>query len=251
MLDRVGEEVARATSIVRYAPQSRFPAHVHDGGEEFLVLSGVFEDEHGAYPAGTYVRNPPGSSHTPGTGPGCTIFVKLWQFDLADATHVVLDATRGHQPVPGRPGVEALVVHRDERETVRTEHWAPGAEVTLEHHGGLEALVLDGEFEEGGERFVEQSWLRLPPAHGCGRRPVTSRARSNAPRASRRGRGCAAPPPSPFTRCAREIATRAASVLSARSMERRRSGRCAPARQRRTASRRGTSRSSGRPSTAR
>ena len=75
LLDRVGGEVARATSLVRYAPASRFPAHAHALGEEFLVLDGVFSDEHGDYPKGTYVRNPPGSRHTPHTGPGCTIFV--------------------------------------------------------------------------------------------------------------------------------------------------------------------------------
>ena len=88
MLDRIGDEVARATSIVRYAPGSAFSAHTHTGGEEFLVLEGVFQDEHGDYPAGTYVRNPPTSSHTPGAADGCTIFVKLWQFDLADRTEV-------------------------------------------------------------------------------------------------------------------------------------------------------------------
>jgi hypothetical protein len=84
MLDRIGDEVARATSIVRYAPHSHFSPHTHGGGEEFLVLDGVFQDEHGDYPAGTYVRNPPASSHRPGSEPGCTIFVKLWQFDPDD-----------------------------------------------------------------------------------------------------------------------------------------------------------------------
>jgi len=61
-LDRIGEEVARATSLVKYDPESYFSAHTHSGGEEFLVLDGVFSDEHGDYPAGTYVRNPIGSS---------------------------------------------------------------------------------------------------------------------------------------------------------------------------------------------
>src|SRR5581483_9595786 len=70
MLDRIGAEVARATSLVRYAAASSFPAHVHGLGEEFLVLSGIFSDEHGDYPTGTYVRNPPLSRHTPRTGPG-------------------------------------------------------------------------------------------------------------------------------------------------------------------------------------
>ena len=81
MLHRVGQEVAQATTIVRYAPGSHFSAHTHNGGEEFLVLEGVFQDEHGDYPAGSYIRNPPQSQHTPGSAQGCTIFVKLWQFD--------------------------------------------------------------------------------------------------------------------------------------------------------------------------
>ena len=80
-LDRVGGETARATSIVRYQPGSTFPAHRHTGGEEYLVLDGVFEDENGRDGPGTYVRNPPGSCHAPRAPTGCTIFVKLWQFE--------------------------------------------------------------------------------------------------------------------------------------------------------------------------
>jgi anti-sigma factor ChrR (cupin superfamily) len=56
---------------VRYAPHSRFSAHTHGRDEEFLVLAGVFQDEHGDFPAGSYIRNPPTSSHTPGSESGC------------------------------------------------------------------------------------------------------------------------------------------------------------------------------------
>jgi anti-sigma factor ChrR (cupin superfamily) len=84
MLFRIGDEVARATSIVRYAPRSAFPRHTHGGGEEIVVLDGVFQDEHGDYPAGSYFRNPPGTSHVPASMDGCTIFVRLWQFRDGD-----------------------------------------------------------------------------------------------------------------------------------------------------------------------
>ena len=108
MLDRIGGEVARATTIVRYAPNSHFSAHTHTGGEEFIVLDGVFQDEHGDYPTGTYVRNPPTTSHTPGAAQGCTIFVKLWQFDPADRTPEVIDTNKiGRVDDATRPG------HRD------------------------------------------------------------------------------------------------------------------------------------------
>lgn len=163
MLDRIGDEVARATSIVRYAPASSFSPHTHGGGEEFLVLDGVFQDEHGDYPAGSYVRNPPSSRHTPGSAAGCTIFVKLWQFDPADRHGVRLtsDAIR-MKPTADRPGVAAAVLHRDGRETVRIEEWEPRASICLRPAGGIELLCLEGSLTEGGETLVEQSWLRLP-----------------------------------------------------------------------------------------
>ena len=177
MLDRIGDEVARATSIVRYAPGSRFSPHTHGGGEEFIVLDGVFQDEHGDYFAGSYIRNPPTSRHTPGSAPGCTIFVKLWQFDPADRTEVRLDTgAMPWTPAPGRPAVELIPLFRDANEDVRLERWAPGAEVALPLPGGAELLVLHGGFDEGDEPFEPQSWLRLPCGselraaagpHGC------------------------------------------------------------------------------------
>jgi anti-sigma factor ChrR (cupin superfamily) len=163
MLDRIGDEVARATSIVRYAPNSRFSPHTHGGGEEFLVLDGVFEDEHGFFPTGSYIRNPPASSHTPGSGPGCTIFVKLWQFDPHDRTQLRLSPDSGGlAPATGRSGVDVRPLFEDDHEQVRLERWAEGAMIVLSVPGGVELLVLDGGFTENGESFEVQSWLRLP-----------------------------------------------------------------------------------------
>jgi hypothetical protein len=163
MLDRIGAEVARATTIVRFAPGSRFSPHTHDGGEEYLVLDGVFQDEHGDFPTGTYVRNPPTSRHTPASAPGCTIFVKLWQFDPDDRREVIVDTNAlDLAPQAGRPGVSGAVIFADVRETVQIERWEAGAQVVLEAGGGLEILCLEGTFREGGETFAARSWLRLP-----------------------------------------------------------------------------------------
>ncbi|MFN0040177.1 MAG: cupin domain-containing protein [Burkholderiales bacterium] len=164
MLDRIGDEVARATSIVRYAPHSQFSPHTHGGGEEFLVLEGVFQDERGDYPAGCYVRNPPTSRHAPGSESGCIIFVKLWQFDLADRVQVQVDTkSQPFLPAPGRRGVEVLPLFEHAREMVRLERWAPDSAIELHAPGGIELLVLEGSFLEGHETFSPQSWLRLPP----------------------------------------------------------------------------------------
>ncbi len=163
MLDRIGEEVARATTIVRYAPGSHFSAHTHTGGEEFIVLEGVFQDEHGDFPVGSYVRNPPTSSHTPGSDPGCVIFVKLWQYDLDDRTPVMIDMNKmGSVEAAGRPGVSVMPLFQDDRETVQVETWAPGASVEINAPEGGEFLVLDGGFEEGGDSLRKHSWLRIP-----------------------------------------------------------------------------------------
>ncbi|PHO03057.1 cupin [Rhodobacteraceae bacterium 4F10] len=160
MLDRLGAEVARATSIVRYAPNSKFSAHTHTGGEEFIVLEGVFQDEHGDFPAGTYVRNPPTSAHTPGSEGGCTIFVKLWQFDPEDRTQFRKSmADELNAPVDG---VATAVLHRDARETVTYSHLEAGALLANTDTGGIEMLVIDGEVTQDTDTLGKGGWLRLP-----------------------------------------------------------------------------------------
>ena len=160
MLDRIGDEVARATSIVRYAPGSTFSAHTHTGGEEFIVLDGVFQDEHGDYPTGTYVRNPPTTSHTPGAAEGCTIFVKLWQFDPDDRNQFRRTMDEDLQDIS--PGVSAHILHHDMRETVRFVVLDPNTTLEEKPVGGTEILVISGNAQESGETLSSGSWLRLP-----------------------------------------------------------------------------------------
>ncbi len=160
MLDRIGDEVARATSIVRYAPGSKFSAHTHTGGEEFIVLEGVFQDEHGDYPAGTYVRNPPTTSHTPGSAEGCTIFVKLWQFELQDRNQFRKEMAS--DLVNMGEGTRAHLLHKDDRETVRFITLAPGAVLVEAPQGGAELLMISGAATEGPDQLGTGAWLRLP-----------------------------------------------------------------------------------------
>ena len=162
-LDRVGGEVARATTIVKYEPGSHFSPHVHTGGEEFVVLDGVFQDEHGDFPVGSYIRNPPESKHTPSSEPGCIIFVKLWQFDLADRTHVRL-RTDHMAPVAHKyfDGVGVTPLYVDENEEVSLFTMAPNARIEFDAAGGAELLVIDGEVKESGDTLIKQSWLRVP-----------------------------------------------------------------------------------------
>lgn len=164
MLDRKGDEVARATSIVRYAPYSEFTPHIHTGGEEFIVLEGVFSDEHQHYKQGTYVRNPIGSSHTPKIGEeGATIFVKLQQFCKADTQQKVIDT----HSQPWRQGlVDGLTVmplHEFEAEHVALVKWAPNTYFkSHQHWGGEEIFVLEGTFHDESGSYPKGSWLRSP-----------------------------------------------------------------------------------------
>jgi hypothetical protein len=163
MLDRIGGEVARATTIVRFAPGHSFSPHTHGGGEEYVVLDGVFQDEHGDYPTGTYVRNPPTSRHTPRSDAGCTILVKLWQFDPGDRNQFSKDMAEGLVSVGG--GVQSAELHRDAREVVNYFELDPGAALHVNAPGGIEVFVLNGSLMESGEGVRQGSWLRLPDGH--------------------------------------------------------------------------------------
>jgi anti-sigma factor ChrR (cupin superfamily) len=52
------------------------PAARHEGGQEVFVIEGTWEDEHGRYPAGTWVRNPPGFAQAGRSPEGCLLYVK-------------------------------------------------------------------------------------------------------------------------------------------------------------------------------
>lgn len=161
MLDRVGDEKARATSIVRYAPQSFFPRHFHPGGEEIFVLSGTFSENGKHYPAGYYMRNPPGSSHQPSSQEGATIFVKLWQMQPGDTASVRIDTTDPAQWVHAE-GRDICLLFANAHEHVCLQRLAPHEPVFAAGHAGAELLVIDGQVDTPGQPLRRGSWMRLP-----------------------------------------------------------------------------------------
>lgn len=165
MLDRIGDEVARATSIVRYAPGSSFSRHEHAKGEEFLVLEGIFSDDSGDYPAGFYVRNPPGSGHSPYSVDGCRILVKLRQFDAEDLTPVVIDTRKADLWIPydqDDPG-EYLPLHAYKTEQVEMVRVAADTQYSMRSSpSGTELFVVNGSIQVSDEILPAESWLRFP-----------------------------------------------------------------------------------------
>jgi len=163
LLDRIGGEVARATSVVRYDAGARFPAHRHGGGEEILVLEGTLSDEHGHHPAGTYLRNPPGSGHAPWSDEGCLLWVKLHHFQPGDEAPVRI-ATRDTPWRQGLvPGLSVMALHAHEGVHTALVRWAPNTRFNRHvHPGGEEIYVLDGLFEDEHGRYPAGTWLRNP-----------------------------------------------------------------------------------------
>jgi hypothetical protein len=166
MLDRIGDEVARATSIVRYAAGSSFARHEHANGEEFLVLDGVFSDNNGDYPTGFYVRNPPGSGHAPFSKDGCRILVKLRQFDPQDLTPLIIDTGNRRLWQEGHDAnTSYLPLHEFGAERVGMAWIASGSTYPVRADpGGTEIFVVSGSIRYGDEHLPAESWLRFPAA---------------------------------------------------------------------------------------
>ncbi len=159
-------EAGRVTSIVRYDPGSRFPAHPHPDGEEILVLDGVFSDESGDYPKGSYLLNPEGFSHAPSSDAGCVLFVKLRQYPGHDRPHVALQTEEMAWEPRAIPGVSVkrLWSAPDTTEDIRLIRFAPGTKLPAhDHPAGEEVFVLDGTYSDAEGSYGPGTWIRYPP----------------------------------------------------------------------------------------
>jgi len=165
-LDLAGpSEASRVTSVVRYDADSAFPSHPHPDGEEILVLDGVFSDQHGDYPAGTYLLNPEGFFHAPFSKAGCVLFVKLRQYPGAGRRQVIVDTNTGPWRPGSAPGITALPLYAEKGfpETMRLVRFAAGAQSPFHGHpGGEEVFVLDGDLHDGFGDYTAGSWVRMP-----------------------------------------------------------------------------------------
>jgi len=170
-------EAGQVTSVVRYEPASVFPAHDHPDGEEILVLDGVFSDEHGDWPAGTYLLHPEGFRHAPSSSPGCVLFVKLRQYPGRGRRYVTLDThSPAWQPGP-RPGTSEKLLYAQAgfADVTRLERWEPEVELgALAYPAGAELFVLDGGFADESGAHARGAWLRFPA--GATHRPRASSA---------------------------------------------------------------------------
>ena len=169
-------ESGQVTSVVRYEPGSRFPAHGHPDGEEILVLEGVFSDERGNWPAGTFLLNPEGFRHAPFSEPGCVLFVKLRQFSGRERMHVAVETDKLAWQSSSAEGVSYKTLYRQAgfSDLIRLERWEPRADVgVVQYEQGAELFVLEGEFSDEAGTYSAGCWLRLPA--GSAHHPRTSK----------------------------------------------------------------------------
>lgn len=158
-------ESGQVTSVVRYEPHSKFPPHDHPEGEEILVLEGVFSDEHGNWPTGTFLLNPEGFRHAPFSETGCVLFVKLRQFAGRERRHIVIDTHNTPWEATSIPGVAYKSLYRQPgfSDLVFLEHWSTQADPGVtSYEQGAELFVLEGEFSDEAGTYSAGCWLRLP-----------------------------------------------------------------------------------------
>lgn len=161
-LEREAAESGHVSSIVEYQAGSQFSPHYHPAGEEIFVLEGVFSDENGDYPAGTYIRNPPGSRHAPFSKNGCVIFVKLNQFDAEDLIPVVIDTNKTPW-LPGQGRLKVQPLHEYKSQHTALVFWPKGEKfIPHKHWGGEEILVISGTFKDEFGSYEKGTWLRSP-----------------------------------------------------------------------------------------
>ncbi len=155
--------VERVTTVVRFAANSSFNRHVHHGGEELLVLEGVFSDQHADYPAGYYVRNPKGTGHAPHSDAGCIILVKLWQMRADDQLQLAINTHDESLWEPAKSGEQILRLFDADYESVCMLQWPGGLQLPeTEFAAGVEYFILQGGFSDDLGSYAGGSWLRLP-----------------------------------------------------------------------------------------
>ena len=171
-LEVLHPEIERVTTIVRFAPNSYFPAHTHGGGEEYFVLEGTFSDESGDYGPGFYVRNPPGTQHQPFTKDGCTILVKLGQFDEDDLKPISVDTRKAEWQTGPINERRFMPLYKHNGVETKLVQLAPNFQFPHhDHTDGEEVLIIEGSFSDDAGEYTQGMWVREPV--GTGHAPLT------------------------------------------------------------------------------
>ena len=164
-LYREGGEFGPVTSIVKYDAGGKFRTHSHPQGEEIFVLEGEFCDDHGRYPAGTYLLNPDGTQHAPYSDQGCILLVRLRQYDGEDRKQVLINTneTSWHQGIVEGLTVLPLYSQMDYPENMALVRWQPETYFPQHTHpGGEEIFVIEGTFEDDHGVYPQGTWIRSP-----------------------------------------------------------------------------------------
>ena len=167
-------EFARASSIVTFESGSKFDNHIHDNGEEIFVLEGIFSDQYGDYPEGTYIRNPHNTDHMPFSNDGCKILVKLRQFKDGDNPRIIKNTMTSEWFQGLVPGLKVMPLHEYKTEHAAMVKWQPDTQFNAHRHwGGEEIFVIDGVFYDEFGSYPKGTWIRSP--HLSEHKPFTKK----------------------------------------------------------------------------
>ena len=158
-------ESGQVTSVVRYDSNSSFPEHDHPQGEEILVLEGVFSDQQGDWPAGTFLLNPEGFRHAPFSRPGCVLFVKLRQYPGLDRRHVAIDTTTLDWQEGDEAGLARKPLYSQDgyADSVELQKWQARSDAAkIAYPQGAEMFVIEGSFHDERGSYEKGHWLRFP-----------------------------------------------------------------------------------------
>jgi len=158
-------DAGQVTSLVRYESGAAFPSHDHPDGEEILVLEGVFSDEHGDWPSGSYLLHPEGFRHAPFSRPGCLLLVKLRQYPGSQRRYVCCNIEDVPWQAGDLVGVERKCLYQQAGFDDKTwmEQWAPGTTVRERSYPeGAELFVVHGTINDDSGKLGAGCWTRLP-----------------------------------------------------------------------------------------
>jgi anti-sigma factor ChrR (cupin superfamily) len=154
------------TMLTRFDPGGFFQLHGHPGGEEILVLQGIFEDEIGIHTPGTYMLNPEGFIHRPYSNEGCLTFVKLRQHGGKTRNQVRTNIYESPWQSGIIPKIEVKTLYQQigYPEKVWVERWQPHTKLSnIVETEVKEIFLIEGSWSDALGNYPTGSWLRYPP----------------------------------------------------------------------------------------
>lgn len=144
------------TAILEMPKNSQLNSNEKFNNVEILVLDGIYINEFGAHPKGTYLKLSNENELHVKTTSGCKIFRKINYFENSEKLIINTTSTpwqQGHGNLKVMPldSQSALVLWPKNEKFIPHSHW-----------GGEEIFVVYGKFMDEYGVYPQNSWIRSP-----------------------------------------------------------------------------------------